>query len=73
MVGGARRSALELALIALVVAALLVNWIPLESVDIDQNSYYQGVRNADGSMDCIFNITRPSHDLNDPWRIRILK
>jgi hypothetical protein len=48
-------------------------WIPLESVDIDQNSYYQGVRNADGSMDCVFNITRPSHDLNDPWRIRILK
>ena len=48
-------------------------WIPLESVDIDQNNYYQGVQNADGTLDCVFNIKRPSQDLDDPWRIRILK
>jgi len=47
-------------------------WIPLESVDIGQNKTYQGVRNADGTMDCVFNIKRPSHDLDDSWRIRIL-
>jgi len=47
-------------------------WVPLESVDINMNSYYQGVRNADGSMDCVFNIQRPSGHLDDSWRIRIL-
>jgi hypothetical protein len=48
-------------------------WIPLESVDIGQNNYYQGVRNSDDTMDCVFNIKRPFHDLNGSWRIRILK
>ncbi|VGO18395.1 hypothetical protein [Pontiella sulfatireligans] len=48
-------------------------WVPLESVEIDQNNYYQGVRNSDGTMDCVFNIKRPSHDLDDRWRVRILK
>ncbi len=48
-------------------------WVPLESVDVGQNNYYQGVRNADGNMDCVFNIKRPSHHLDDSWRIRILK
>jgi len=48
-------------------------WVPLEAVDIDQNNDYQGVRNAVGTMDCVFNIKRPSHDLDDSWRIRILK
>ncbi len=48
-------------------------WVPLESVDIDQNKTYQGVRNADGTMDCVFNIKRPSNRLDENWRIRILK
>jgi hypothetical protein len=48
-------------------------WIPLESVDIGQNKTYQGERNADGTMDCVFNIKRPSANLAESWRIRILK
>ena len=48
-------------------------WIPLETADIDQNNYYQGVRNTDGSMDCVFNIKRPTRLLDQGWRIRILQ
>jgi hypothetical protein len=46
-------------------------WIPLESADSGQNNYYQGVLNAQGEMDCAFNVARPSADLNASWRIRI--
>lgn len=48
-------------------------WIPLEAVDDDQNDYYQGYQDARGSLDYVFNFTRPSPDLNTSWRIRILK
>ena len=46
-------------------------WVSLESVDINQNNYYQGYQNARGTMDCVFNIDRPSTDLTKPWHIRI--
>jgi hypothetical protein len=48
-------------------------WDALESVDVEQNNYYQGIRNVDGSMDCLFNINRPSKDLNESWRVRIVQ
>jgi hypothetical protein len=48
-------------------------WVPLESVDIAQHNYYQGVQNADGNLDCVFNIKRLSSDLDQSWRIRIRK
>lgn len=48
-------------------------WVPLESVDMDQNSYYQGVRDANGLQDCVFNLIRPSGDLSQSWRVRIVK
>jgi hypothetical protein len=46
-------------------------WIPLESADPDQHIYYQGVLNAQGEMDCVFNVARPTTDLGASWRIRI--
>jgi hypothetical protein len=49
------------------------HWVAMESVDFGQNSDYQGYRNAKGSMDCVFNLDRPSFDLTDSWRIRIIK
>ena len=49
------------------------SWLWLESVDITGNDYYQGCQNADGKMDYVFNINRPSTNLNESWRIRILK
>jgi len=48
-------------------------WQWLESVDITGNDYYQGYQNADGKMDYVFNINRPSTNLNESWRVRILK
>lgn len=48
-------------------------WHPLESMDHDEHSYYQGVLNADGSLDCAFNIARPLNDLSQSWRIRIMQ
>jgi hypothetical protein len=47
-------------------------WVDLESVDIQNDTYYQGVLNADGSMDYTFSIPRPSLDLNEAWRVRVL-
>jgi len=49
------------------------NWVPLESVNIEENNYYQGYRDAKGTLDCVFNFDRPSLDLNDSWRMRIIK
>lgn len=49
------------------------DWILPESVDINQNSYHQGYRNEEGNMDYVFNCTRPSEDLSESWRIRIIK
>jgi hypothetical protein len=47
-------------------------WAPLESVDVARHNYYQGYRNAEGTMDCVFNIDRPYQDLKRSWRVRIL-
>ena len=47
-------------------------WVALESVDIDQNNYYQGYQDSKGTLDCVFNFDRPSTDLNRSWRVRIL-
>jgi hypothetical protein len=47
-------------------------WIPLEWVDHETCDYYQGFLAADGTQDCVFNIARPSKDLTESWRIRIL-
>ena len=47
-------------------------WIPLESADHEQNAYYQGVLNAQSLLDCVFTIQRPSPNLDEEWRIRIL-
>lgn len=49
-------------------------WVNLEAVDIEDDTYYQGVINADGSMDYSFSIPRPAdhHDLDATWRVRVL-
>ena len=49
-------------------------WVDLESVDIESDTYYQAVLNADGTMDYTFSIPRPAgqNDLDTPWRVRIL-
>lgn len=47
-------------------------WTDLESVDIGNNSYYQAIQNADGTMDYGFSIQRPSVDLNAAWRVRVV-
>lgn len=48
-------------------------WLPLEGADAETHNYYQAVRNASGNMDCAFNITRPSTNLAESWRVRIVK
>ena len=47
-------------------------WSWLESVSISGNDYYQGYQNANGKMDYAFTVNRPSANLNESWRIRIL-
>lgn len=47
-------------------------WVSLESVNIEENNYYQGIRNTNGMMDCLFNINRPTTDLEQSWRVRII-
>ena len=49
-------------------------WVNLEAVDIEDDTYYQGVLNADGSMDYSFSIPRPSgqDDLDSAWRVRVI-
>jgi hypothetical protein len=44
------------------------DWLPIGAA-----SAYQGVRNAKGLLDCVFNIARPVADLDCGWRIRILQ
>ncbi|VGO12506.1 Arylsulfatase [Pontiella desulfatans] len=48
------------------------SWVPLETADVTENDDYQGVQNADGTMDVVFNMPRPSSGLNESWRIRIV-
>jgi hypothetical protein len=47
-------------------------WVPLEAVDPDENNYYQAFLAPDGTLDCAFNINRPTADLSESWRVRIL-
>jgi hypothetical protein len=47
-------------------------WIALETADVTENNDYQGVQNTDGTMDVVFNMPRPTADLNESWRIRIV-
>ena len=49
-------------------------WVNLEAVDIEDDTYYQAVLNADGSMDYSFSIPRPvgQHDLDAAWRVRVI-
>jgi hypothetical protein len=47
-------------------------WVTLESGDGARYDYYQSYRNAQGNRDCVFNIRRPSTDLKETWRIRIV-
>lgn len=47
-------------------------WSDLESVDIGNHTYYQALRNADGTTDYTFSIHRPSTDLNQAWRVRVI-
>jgi len=49
-------------------------WVDLESVDIGNDTYYQSVQNADGTMDYAFSIPRPVGlvDLDASWRLRVI-
>ncbi len=47
-------------------------WAPLEDVDTDTHSYYQGYLNAASTMDYAFSIKRPTSDLAEAWSIRIV-
>jgi len=48
------------------------DWVALESMDMGQHNTYQGYRNAQDTMDCVFNLTRPCMDLHQGWRVRLL-
>ncbi len=48
------------------------SWTDLESVDISNHAYYQALQNADGTTDYTFSICRPTTDLNDAWRARVM-
>ena len=47
-------------------------WAALESVDLSSHDYYQGYQNAAGGIDYAFNIKRPTSDLQESWRIRVI-
>ena len=47
-------------------------WVDLESVNVATHAYYQGLLNADGTMNYTFSIPRPSTDLNTTWRVRMI-
>jgi hypothetical protein len=40
-------------------------WIPVDH-------YYQGIRDANGLQDCVFNLARPSTGSNGGWHVRII-
>lgn len=48
------------------------SWQPLEEVDIPGHDYYQGYYNASGTIDYAFSLKRPTPDLSQPWKIRIV-
>ncbi len=43
-------------------------WVP-----VGPEGAYQGNLAVNGTLDCVFNISRPTPDLSESWRIRILK
>ena len=49
-------------------------WVNLEAVNVEADTYYQAVLNANGSMDYSFSIPRPAgqHDLDTAWRVRVI-
>jgi hypothetical protein len=46
--------------------------VDLESVNVVTHAYYQGLLNADGTMNYTFSIPRSSTDLNTTWRVRMI-
>ena len=50
------------------------SWVNLEAVNVEADTYYQAVLNANGSMDYSFSIPRPAgqHDLDTAWRVRVI-
>ena len=48
------------------------SWQALEGVAIAEHDYYQGYYNASGTMDYAFSLKRPTSDLSQPWKIRIV-
>jgi hypothetical protein len=48
-------------------------WTPLESSNAGQSNFYQGYEDTQGTLDCVFNVDRPSADLNGNWRLRIIR
>ena len=47
-------------------------WTDLEDVQVNQHDYYQGYYDSSGKMNYTFSLKRPSTDLSESWRIRIL-
>jgi len=47
-------------------------WVNLESVDIDNHTYYQALQNSDGTTDYTFSVHRLSMDLEEAWRVRVI-
>ncbi|MDQ8183292.1 carbohydrate-binding protein [Pelagicoccus sp. SDUM812005] len=47
-------------------------WVWYEDGSFNKRNYFQGFYNAEGSLDCAFSFKRPSEDLSESWRIRIL-
>lgn len=47
-------------------------WVDLEDVLVDKHDYYQGYYDASGKMDYTFSVKRPSNDLSEAWRVRVL-
>ena len=48
------------------------SWQVLEGVTSPSHDYYQGYYNASGTIDYAFSLKRPTPDLTQPWKIRIV-
>ncbi len=47
-------------------------WQWYDDGSFSERNYYQGFYNTSGSLDCAFSFKRPTSDLSESWRIRIL-
>ena len=47
------------------------SWSPLSGVTLDEHAYYQGYYNAEGTMDYVFSVPRPTTNLAASWHIRV--